>query len=138
MTVTTRIDGLDGLAASLRAAPRATRKLLRGLLRDSAGRVAAQAKTNAPRDRGDLQNAITVAGRGLSWRAGIASGPAPGRTGSRTHVDPAIYGTLVHNGSSRTAARPFMRAPAQAEEARLGQELRSVAAQLAAMTKAGA
>jgi HK97 gp10 family phage protein len=122
-----RIDGLEELRRALVATPKKTRAALRDMLHESADAVAASAKRNAPRDRGDLASAITVLGRGLTWRAGIERGSTGGRRGHRTHVDPSIYGQFVEFGTSRTTAQPFMKPAAEGETNRLPGRLRVLA-----------
>jgi HK97 gp10 family phage protein len=125
-----RIDGLDELRRALKATPKAARRRLRDMLETSAEAVAASSRENVRRREGDLYRAITVGGRGLTWRAGIEKGPVGSRTGARSHTDPSVYGQFVEYGTSRTQARPFMKPAAEGESNRIESRLRALASAL--------
>ena len=128
--VVATVDGLDALRKALVATPKATRRLLRDMLEASAKDVAKLGRQHAPHDRGDLQNAITVLGRGLTWRAGIQRGSVGGRRGHRTDLDPSIYGQFVEFGTSDTTAHPFMKPAAEGESTQIPGRLRRVAREI--------
>lgn len=78
---------------------------------ETAADVRDQAKANAPRDRGDLANAIAAQGRGLNWRVGILDQRIPERGGTNSaHLNPWVYGVWYELGfvTKKIAAHPFM------------------------------
>lgn len=128
---TARIEGIDALIRKLRAAPRATRRLLaERVIEPTATDVEVRAKSVVPKREGDLLAAITQTGRGLRRNVGIEGGAAGGRTGSSSHVDPSIYGVMVEYGTSRQGAQPFMRPGAEYGGSKLEGRTRQVAREL--------
>jgi HK97 gp10 family phage protein len=133
--VVAKVEGLDKLQRMIQNAPKKARAVLSPMIKESAEAVAADAKRNVHRDAGDLANAIGVAGRGISWRAGVEDEYIPTRRmsaggrgrGNRAHANPAVYGQWEERGTSRTGAHPFMRPAAEAEANRIPGRLRVVA-----------
>lgn len=131
-TTRTTIDGIDALRRRLAEAPRITRRLLRDrVVSPTATDVEARAVGLVPVDQGDLARAITATGRGLTFRVGLEAGPVGGRTGSRTHQDPSLYGPMVEYGTVDTPPRPFMRPAAELGGKLLEARTRGVAGDLA-------
>lgn len=133
------VEGLDKLQRMLKNAPKATRKLLTAMIKESVTAVAADARRIVHKREGDLANAIRVFGQGISWRAGVEDenvpsrrrGPSAGRgRGNTAHMNPYVYGRWEERGTSRTNAHPFMRPAAEAEATRLPGRLRELAARL--------
>lgn len=127
MATTIAIEGLDGLRRALRAVPKIARKELATMLIHSTSAIYVRALANAPRDRGDLIDAIGETGAGLRRRVGIKREAITGRGGSRAHQDPAIYAVYQERGTAKQSPRPFMRPAADEETARFPGRVRGVA-----------
>jgi HK97 gp10 family phage protein len=107
------VDGLPALRRLQTAVPAAIRRQLDPALRAGAQAVAADARSFVPVVTGTLQRGITSDGT----VAGV-SGPA------------AAYAHFVEYGTSRQAARPFMRPAARREADRMPGRVRTVAARI--------
>lgn len=114
------LDGLRGLQDVFGQIPGLIQKPLQRLERDTAFAIRARAQGLAPRDRGDLVNAISAQPSGRSWIVGLLDVTIPSRGGKNSaHLNPSVYGVWYEFGFvSRTIARhPFMKPAAQAEDA---------------------
>lgn len=110
----TRLIGFEGLEAALVQLPKATgRNVLRRVARGALEPMADDARSNAPRNEGDLIASITVseqrtrrAKRTFRWdrKNGLemAMGPAAG-------LGTLQYATHVEFGTVDTPAQPYMR-----------------------------
>jgi len=98
---------LDGLRDEIRAG-------LGEVFRDSAFSVRDNAAFHAPRDKGDLSDAIQAQGKGLNWRVGIVDARIESRGGTNSaHLNPAVYGVWYEYGFvSRQIARHRFMGPA--------------------------
>lgn len=77
------------------------------------------AQRRVPKDRGDLSNAIEVAGKGISRAVGISGDSVPSRGGHNlSHLSPWSYGEWIERGlkSRHLEAQPFMGPAADTEE----------------------
>lgn len=124
---TLQILGLDGLRRALREVPKIAKQELARMLIHSTSAVYVRAIANAPRERGDLIDAIGETGVGLKRRVGIKREAISGRGGPRSHQDPAIYAVYQERGTSKQPARPFMRPAADEETARFPGRVQGVA-----------
>lgn len=110
MTITVRVAGLKELDEALKQLPKSVGKtVLRNALKKAAAPVVADAKANAPRDRGDLAESIdiraTLTRRQRRMRA---------RRGAvEMFIGPSFplgaHGHLVEFGTVKMPARPFLR-----------------------------
>lgn len=83
---------LDGVSDDIRTG-------LADVFRGSATSVRDHAAFLAPRDRGDLANAIQAQGKGLSWRVGVVDERIESRGGKNSaHLNPSVYGPWYENG----------------------------------------
>jgi HK97 gp10 family phage protein len=124
MALKVTVEGLATLRDRLRAVRPAIEAALAPQLARGAAAVAADAKAFAPVRTGTLRAGIRATGSGLRHAAGV-TGPA------------TAYAHFVEYGTSRMPARPFMRAAAQREEARLPGRTRTVAAALPGEVRRG-
>jgi hypothetical protein len=83
---------LDGLRDEIRTG-------LGDVMRETALSIRDNAAFHAPRDRGDLADAIQAQGKGLSWRVGIVDERIESRGGTNSaHLNPAVYGVWYEVG----------------------------------------
>jgi HK97 gp10 family phage protein len=108
------LTGMPDLRRRLAATPAVTRARLEPVIRRAAEAVATDARHAVPVVTGTLRRGIRVGGSGLAWWTGV-TGPA------------TAYAHFVEWGTSRQAARPFMRGAALRTEARLPGDVRAVA-----------
>jgi len=117
MKQTTTIRGLEELKRSLHILPRNIQKnILNSAVRAGASKIAKNAKTKVPIDKGILKKAIKIKKRKpnninfIKFQIGISMknyGPK---------VKDPFYSHMVEFGTSKMTAQPFMR-PALEEEA---------------------
>lgn len=103
--------GLSTLTVSLDTLRDGVRAQLSHVVGESARSIQNRAAFNAPRDRGDLADAIEAQGKGLNWRVGIVDQSIPSRGGRNTaHLNPWVYGVWYELGfkSRKIEAHPFM------------------------------
>jgi hypothetical protein len=116
--VTFDVLGLTALAGDLDAVRDDTRTLLGLVVAETAKSIRDKAAFKAPRDRGDLADAIQAEGRGLNWKVGIEDRDIQDRGGKNSaHRNPAVYGVWQELGfvSRQIKSTPFM-GPAVDEE----------------------
>lgn len=103
--------GLSTLTVDLNTLRDETRAGLERVVEGSAKSIRDRAQYKAPRDRGDLADAIEAQGRGLNWRVGIVDARIPSRGGQNSaHLNPWVYGVWYELGfkTRKIDARPYM------------------------------
>ncbi len=114
------MTGARGLEAFLERASTAEQRNVEAACRSTSIAVQRLARGFAPRERGDLVEAIQFTGKGTSWRVGLVDRAIAARGGRNTaHLNPAVYGVWYELGfRSRDIRRqPFMDPAAQAQQA---------------------
>ena len=113
------LDGLNRLTDVLGQIPALIQKPLQRLERDTAFSIQAKARAGAPRDRGDLANAINAQQSGQSWIVGLVDASIPSRGGRNSaHLNPSVYGVWYEFGFThrKIARHAFMLPAAQAAQ----------------------
>ncbi len=88
------------------------------LERKTAYAVKSRAQSYAPRDQGDLVNAIAAQQRGKTWVVGVLDVSLPSRGGNTAHQHPSVYGVWYEFGfTTRKIARHAFMGPASDAEA---------------------
>lgn len=126
--VSYELTGLVGLKAALVEASDAIRTAVARVNRDTAFAIMARAKANAPRQRGDLVNAISVAGSKMTWRVGLLDVTLSSRGGRNSaHLHPSVYGRFIEYGTVHYPRHPFMMPAVDAERGRYDERLAEAA-----------
>lgn len=119
------VVGLAGFAGDVRELRDDMHRELEAVFAETQRRIWFRAVQRVPRDKGDLANAIQMAGRGLNRRVGLSDERVAERGGNRfrtnargrivgvvnsAHVNPWVYGMWVEMGlrSRNIPAQPFM------------------------------
>jgi hypothetical protein len=119
MQATFRLDGIEGLTADLQQYGSDVLARVSDADQVTATRVQERARTNAPRDKGDLVEAIQVQGSGLTWFVGLVDEDLPSRGGENTaHRNPSVYGVWYEFGfkTRNIGTHAFMGPARDAEE----------------------
>lgn len=113
------LDGLKRLQDVFSQIPSVIQKPLHRLERDTALSIRARAQAGAPRDRGDLVNAISAQPSGQSWIVGLLDTTIASRGGRNSaHLHPSVYGVWYEFGfvTRKINKHSFMRPAAEAEQ----------------------
>ncbi len=104
------MDGVDRLRDMFKQIPEAIQRPLGVLERNTAFAVKARAQALAPKDQGDLVNAIAAQQKGKTWVVGVIDVSLPSRGGNSAHQNPSVYGTWYEFGftTRKIARHPFM------------------------------
>lgn len=122
------LTGLVGLKAALQDAADAVRAAVARVNQNTAFAIQNRARANAPRQRGDLINAISVVGKGLTWRVGLLDVTLASRGGRNSaHLHPSVYGRFIEYGSVNYQRHPFMGPAVDAERGRYDERLDAAA-----------
>lgn len=120
------IPAARGFERALERASAEARKRAERVSRDTAINVTRRARALAPRDRGDLINAISFDGKGLNWRVGLVDTRIPSRGGDNSaHLNPSVYGVWYEFGfvSRQIQRREYMGPSSRAEQPRHAEAL---------------
>lgn len=131
--VSFEVTGLVGLKAALDQAGADVRAAVARVNRDTAFAIMNRARANAPRNRGDLIGAISVAGKDLVWRVGILDVTLSSRGGRNSaHLHPSVYGRFIEYGTVNYPRHPFMGPAVDAERGRYDDRIEAAARNLTA------
>jgi hypothetical protein len=110
------LDGIKALKDVFGQIPGVIQQPLQNLERTTAYAVKARAQGFAPRDKGDLINAISAQKSGQSWIVGLLDVSLPSRGGNTAHQHPSVYGVWYEYGFThrKIARHSFMRPAAEA------------------------
>ncbi len=112
------LDGINRLRDVFKQIPDVIQKPLDALEQRTAFAVKARARGFAPRDQGDLINAIEAQRSGKSWIVGLLDVSLPSRGGNTAHQHPSVYGVWFEKGFThrKIARHSFMEPARNAEE----------------------
>ncbi len=125
--VSFELTGFVGFKAVLEHAADDVRAAVAKVNQETAYAIQARARANAPRDRGDLINSISVVGKGLTWRVGLADARLPRGGRNSAHLNPAVYGRFIEYGTVNYPRHPFMGPAVDAEQGRYETRLATAA-----------
>ncbi len=111
------LDGVNQLRDVFKQIPDLIQKPLNDLERKTAYAIQARARGLAPRDQGDLINAISAQQKGKTWVVGLLDVSIPSRGGNSAHQHPSVYGVWYEFGftTRKIARHSFMNPAAEAE-----------------------
>lgn len=121
------MTGLRDLTAVLERAGAEVRAAVARVNRETAYAIKGSARRYAPRDRGDLINAIAVSGKDLNWRVGISDITLTFRGRNTAHQHPSVYGRFIEYGTINYPRHPFMRPAVDGEQSRYEERLNAAA-----------
>ena len=131
--VSFELTGFVGLKAALDHAGADIRAAVGRVNQDTAFAIMNRARANAPRNRGDLIAAISVAGKNLTWRVGILDVTLSSRGGRNSaHLHPSVYGRFIEYGTVNYTRHPFMGPAVDAERGRYDERVAEAARGLTA------
>lgn len=118
MKASYELKGVRGLQLALENASEQMTKRVSTAMERTAKLVQAEARRLVPKDEHDLERAIQIAGKKLSWRVGLDDAPVTSRGGSSAHQHPSVYGIWYEFGFTKKNidAKPYMGPASQSQE----------------------
>lgn len=107
MSTVSEVKGLEDLISKLNSLPeKLEKKVLRAAIRKGANIIRDKARAYVPVDTGELRKSITVSG--AKYRKGTIALSIKPRKNKKRGIS-VFYGKFIEYGTSKMAAKPFMR-----------------------------
>lgn len=107
MNTVSEVKGLEDLIAKLNSLPeKLEKKVIRSAVRKGANIIRDKARSYVPVDSGELRKSITVSG--AKYKKGTIAFAIKPRKNKKRGIT-VFYGKFIEFGTSKMAAKPFMR-----------------------------